>query len=436
MTVWRWCWVTSGLVLLGAVSGSRGAWAQAGPGGLPTLEGPTEGAGSRADAPRVDAAAPEAGGPVHEAFQGPVARDDRVRAPKSPPPPMAEEPTNDRPVPQAQWVGGYWAWDPGRNDFVWVAGAWRIPPPGATWVAGRWMRDADGWYRVSGFWNRPRDRTGLVTTSTSTPVRPRWRTTGPPADHPDDTPTSAPGPDSFYVPGHYTPEGDRLNWRPGFWARVQPGWDWIPALGPPPRRLGIPPGPLEPRPGRSRAATARRDPARPRQCRRCLKPTAAHRRVGAGPAGRRRGPPPAAPHRSRSRPDRRGGAGCPGCEPPGDVSGCSAPDRRSAQARPVHGSGPDGGRTLHRRLSDPLPDDPTARIPLWSNGCGRPRRGPAVRPAPPGSVPALIGGHRPVASGDVESEGPEDAHRDTPPEVDVDVERAAVVWEGRSRVQR
>jgi hypothetical protein len=229
MTIWRWRWVISGLVLLGALTGSRGAWAQAGPGGLPTLEGPAEGAGSRADAPRVDAAAPEAGGPVHEAFQGPVARDDRVRAPKSPPPPMAEVPTNDRPVPQAQWVEGYWAWDPGRNDFVWVAGAWRIPPPGATWVAGRWMRDADGWYRVSGFWNRPRDRTGLVTTSTSTPVRPRWRTTGPPADHPDDTPTPAPGPDSFFVPGHYTPEGDRLNWTPGFWARVQPGWDWIPA---------------------------------------------------------------------------------------------------------------------------------------------------------------------------------------------------------------
>ena len=229
MTVWRRRWVTSGLVLLWAVTGSRGAWAQAGSGELPKLEGPTEGAGSRADSSRVDAAAPEAGGPVHEAFQGHVARDDRVRAPKSPPPPMTEEPTNDRPVPQAQWVEGYWAWDPGRNDFVWVAGAWRIPPPGATWVAGRWMRDADGWYRVPGFWNRPRDRTGLVTTSTSTPARPRWRTSGPPADHPDDTPIPAPGPDYFFVPGHYTPEGDHLNWTPGFWAKVQPGWDWIPA---------------------------------------------------------------------------------------------------------------------------------------------------------------------------------------------------------------
>jgi hypothetical protein len=32
------------------------------------------------------------------------------------------------------------------------------------------------------------------------------------------------------VPGHYAPgAGDRLGWTPGFWTRVQIGWDWIPA---------------------------------------------------------------------------------------------------------------------------------------------------------------------------------------------------------------
>ena len=61
--------------------------------------------------------------------------------------------------------------------------------------------------------------------------RPAWRTSGPPAEQPDDTPPPAPGPDSFYIPGHYAPTaaGDRLAWVPGFWADVQPGWDWIPA---------------------------------------------------------------------------------------------------------------------------------------------------------------------------------------------------------------
>jgi hypothetical protein len=92
------------------------------------------------------------------------------------------------------------------------------------WVADRWMRDADGWYLVPGSWSR-RDQVAGVTNRN----RAAWRTTGPPADHPDDTPGPAQGPDSFYVPGHYAPSGDRLVWVPGVWARLQPGWDWVPA---------------------------------------------------------------------------------------------------------------------------------------------------------------------------------------------------------------
>jgi hypothetical protein len=91
------------------------------------------------------------------------------------------------------------------------------------WIAGRWIRDPDGWYFVPGSWSR-RDRPAGVANRN----RAAWRTTGPPADHPDDTPGAAPSPDSFFVPGHYAPAGDRLAWIPGLWARVQPGWDWIP----------------------------------------------------------------------------------------------------------------------------------------------------------------------------------------------------------------
>jgi hypothetical protein len=39
----------------------------------------------------------------------------------------------------------------------------------------------------------------------------------------------APGPDYFYLAGHYAPDGDHVTWTPGFWARMQPGWDWVPA---------------------------------------------------------------------------------------------------------------------------------------------------------------------------------------------------------------
>ena len=39
----------------------------------------------------------------------------------------------------------------------------------------------------------------------------------------------APGPDYFYIPGEYIPAGGGVAWRLGFWARSQPGWEWIPA---------------------------------------------------------------------------------------------------------------------------------------------------------------------------------------------------------------
>jgi hypothetical protein len=56
-----------------------------------------------------------------------------------------------------------------------------------------------------------------------------WRMTGPPAEHPAETATQAPGPDYFFVPGHYAPDGETLAWKAGFWSRSQPGWDWVPA---------------------------------------------------------------------------------------------------------------------------------------------------------------------------------------------------------------
>ena len=89
------------------------------------------------------------------------------------------------------------------------------------------VRDARGWYRMPGFWTHRRDR-AVIETDLTVANQPAWRTTGPPSDHPDDTPKPAPGPDFFFVPGHYRPNNGQLDWRPGFWARVQPGWDWVP----------------------------------------------------------------------------------------------------------------------------------------------------------------------------------------------------------------
>jgi len=200
----------------------------------PPLEGPATGLEPiPAGEARRDGAAASIGEPrgaTRDTRQAVEARtrSGRVYSQQQPPAPIVERPAGARPGRRAQWVPGYWDWDLERNDFAWVGGTWQVPPPGSIWVAGRWMRDDDGWYRVPGFWSRRRNLAGTLDINAAS-IRPVRRANGPPSDHPDDAPAAAPGPDFFFLPGHYSPDGDRLAWTPGFWARIQPGWDWIPA---------------------------------------------------------------------------------------------------------------------------------------------------------------------------------------------------------------
>ncbi len=169
---------------------------------------------------------------VHDALKAAVAneRASRMYAPGPPPEPVAERPSGRKPSARFVWIPGYWQWDARRSEFVWMQGMWQLPPPGMIWVGGRWVRDQKGWYRVAGNWSPRRGRlepTQLIRSKSE----PAWKTTGPPADHPAEVTPAAPGPDYFYVAGHYEPESDgsRLVWKPGFWTREQPGWEWLPA---------------------------------------------------------------------------------------------------------------------------------------------------------------------------------------------------------------
>ena len=156
-------------------------------------------------------------GPLHEAFLSPRKDRNPIHVAKAPPTPISERPAIDPPSANAQWIEGYWEWDPGRKDYVWVTGTWRVPPPGRFWVNGYWKRDQDGWYRVPGFWSdRKTDRLD-------------YRKNGPPKDRPDDDPGEPPAPDCFYIPGQYYPDKDGVVWKKGFWAKAQPGWAWVPA---------------------------------------------------------------------------------------------------------------------------------------------------------------------------------------------------------------
>src|SRR5437588_12714238 len=95
---------------------------------------------------------PQASGPIHEAFAQPLDINPQAGpvVPKQPPPPIPEVPPDQRPEgANVQWIGGYWAWDADRNDFLWVSGVYRDIPPDRQYVPGSWTNTADGWRWVS-----------------------------------------------------------------------------------------------------------------------------------------------------------------------------------------------------------------------------------------------------------------------------------------------
>ena len=74
-------------------------------------------------------------------------------------------PPDQKPAGQnVQWIPGYWSWDVSRNDYLWVSGIWREPPPNSQWVPGYWHQVEGGSQWVPGTWipvelgSRRRDR--------------------------------------------------------------------------------------------------------------------------------------------------------------------------------------------------------------------------------------------------------------------------------------
>jgi hypothetical protein len=160
----------------------------------------------------------QARGPVHEAFAEPTqARPEATPlVAKQPPEPIDEVPPDQRPEgDNVVWIPGYWASDADRDDFLWVSGTWRIPPPGRQWVPGAWQQVEGGWHWVPGFW-APADQQQLV----YLPAPP------PPADR---EPAAAPDANSTFAPGTWVWRQSRYYWRPGFWVPFRPGWCWVPA---------------------------------------------------------------------------------------------------------------------------------------------------------------------------------------------------------------
>jgi len=161
-----------------------------------------------------------ASGPVHEAFASPVASDAQTSVTVSvqPPAPLQEAPPENKPaVAGVVWVPGYWAWDANRNDFVWVSGCWRNPPPNTCWVAGYWLQVGSAWQWVNGYW-------AAVSAAQTVEYLP-----APPAPQETDPTVMAQNTDLIWVPGCWYWTQGRYSWRRGYWITPQPGWVWAPS---------------------------------------------------------------------------------------------------------------------------------------------------------------------------------------------------------------
>lgn len=157
-------------------------------------------------------------GPVHEAFAQPANPRPQPSAviPKKPPAPIPEVPPDEQPRGKdVQWIPGYWDWDEEKNDFLWVSGTWRVPPPERKWVPGYWSQAADGWQWVAGFW-APAEQKQVQYLS------------APPASAENESHPPAPLTGSAYVPGQWVFHNNHYVWRPGYWYDCQQGWVWIP----------------------------------------------------------------------------------------------------------------------------------------------------------------------------------------------------------------
>lgn len=157
-------------------------------------------------------------GPIHEGFAQPAVLDAAppLQVPKRPPPAQREFPPAIRPAAnQTLWLPGYWGWEEEQEDFVWVSGVWRVPPPGMRWVPGYWSARDDNFAWTPGFWFA--NEAARLQYSFNPPAQPK-----------DEPEQPAAATNQFYVPGYWAAADDKYIWRRGHWAKFYEGWVWMP----------------------------------------------------------------------------------------------------------------------------------------------------------------------------------------------------------------
>jgi hypothetical protein len=156
-------------------------------------------------------------GPVHEAFAAPAAADPApAETVKAKPPEPIDEVAPDLKPEGAIWIPGYWEWDVATEEYIWISGLWRVPPPAMRWVPPYWTEADGGWQRVPGFWI-----SSDVTELEYREAPPESLDVGPS--------TPAPGENYFYVPGSWSHYDTGYRWRTGYWSPYRDDWCWVPA---------------------------------------------------------------------------------------------------------------------------------------------------------------------------------------------------------------
>jgi len=138
-------------------------------------------------------------------------------------------PPDQKPAGQnIQWIPGYWGWDVSRNDYIWISGIWREPPPNSQWVPGYWNQVNDGHQWVPGTWIPIPANTGQGQGQGQSQGQPNYLP--PPPQSLEAGPnTPQPSPNVVWTPGYWFWQGTQYVWRPGYWSAVQPNWIWVPA---------------------------------------------------------------------------------------------------------------------------------------------------------------------------------------------------------------
>jgi hypothetical protein len=124
------------------------------------------------------------------------------------------------------WVPGYWAWR--RNQHVWVAGHWAMPPQqGMVWEPARWAQRGPRWVFVEGHWRYNQPVQQVVYEPAPPPATEVEVVTEPPAPIVEVRP-AMPFANAVWIPGYWHWNGGHHVWVGGRWSAPRAGWTWEP----------------------------------------------------------------------------------------------------------------------------------------------------------------------------------------------------------------